>query len=308
MMFSPILFGLASFFALWGLYNLLGYRAAKKEWKHRAEEWFDTEKRKSFILVLGDKFDQTSYGKEVQQKLIQVNIHLTSSEFYGLLLLGAVSSALLINNFVGIGYPYNIIIGFIAMWVVKRILFYVRRNKYQDMFGEQLSEVCRLLGNATRAGMTLNQGFEIVAKELSYPANREFKRLTHELRLGIDFDRALLDLQSRIHSREFKLFIANLIIQKRTGGNIHAVLNEMSTTLEERKILNQTIKTMTAEQKYIAYILPFMPIFLILLMNKIQEGFIDPLFSWIGVILIAIFVVGTVLAFVLIKKVTNIRV
>ncbi|MBW9234566.1 hypothetical protein JQK62_20355, partial [Leptospira santarosai] len=64
---------------------------------------------------------------------------------------------------------------------------------------------------------------------------------------------------------------------------------EMSQTLDERKLLKQEIKTMTAEQRYISYIVPVIPIFLVLMMNNIIEGFLDPLFTGLGLILFAFF-------------------
>src|SRR5699024_3301075 len=109
-------------------------------------------------------------------------------------------------------------------------------------------------------------------------------------------------------NKEFKLFVATILIQKKAGGNISAILEEMSQTLEDRKLLKQEIKTMTAEQRYVAILVPIIPIFLVLMMNNIIDGFLDPLFTGIGIILLLFFIVGTVLTFWLVRKVTNIRV
>ena len=65
---------------------------------------------------------------------------------------------------------------------------------------------------------------------------------------------------------------------------------------------------MTAEQRYISYIVPVIPIFLVLMMNNVVDGFLDPLFSGIGLILFAIFAAGTVATFFIVRKITNIRV
>ena len=173
---------------------------------------------------------------------------------------------------------------------------------------EQLPEICRTLANATRSGMTLTQGINMVAQEAAEPAKGEFKRLAQEISLGIDFNTALKAMERRIESREFQLFVATLLIQKKAGGNLYSVLDEMGQTLEDRKILLQEIKTMTAEQRYVSYMVPVLPIFLVLMMNNVIDGFIDPLFSGIGIILLIFFLGGTVLTFILVRKVTNIRV
>lgn len=304
-----ILYSLAVFFALWSAYNLLGYRASKKEWRNQISTWFGARNtRKSFILVLGDKFDETKYGKKTNQQLKRANLQLMPSEFYGILLLGMIVISFLLNSFFSIKFPINFFLALVLIEVVRRVLFLIRKNKFQERMNDQLPEICRILANATRSGMTLTQGMGICAEELNEPAREEFQRLYGELQLGVDFNRALKNLQDRIPSREYGLFIATLLIQKQAGGNVHAVLDEMGQTLEERKLLLQEIKTMTAEQRYIAYIVPVLPIFLLLIMNNVVDGFLDPLFSGIGIILLVLFIIGTLLSFFLVKKVTDIRV
>lgn len=260
------------------------------------------------MLVLGDKFDKTKFGEKTLLQLKRANIQLMPSEFYGILLLGGFTLAFVLNNFFGIKFPINMAVSIGLMEVIRRSLFFIRKNKFQERMNSQLPEICRILANSTRSGMTLTQGIGVAAQELNEPAREEFQRLYGELQLGVNFNRALRNLQKRVPSREYQLFIASLLIQKQAGGNIHAVLDEMGHTLEERKLLLQEIKTMTAEQRFVAYIIPVMPVFLLLVMNSMNEGFIDPLFSGIGLILLALFLFGTFLTFFLVKKVTNIRV
>ncbi|RKD24480.1 hypothetical protein BEP19_08830 [Ammoniphilus oxalaticus] len=308
-MIIAIFYGLAILCAIWGVYSLLGYRSQKREWRRAMGQYYElNNQRKSFLVVLGDRFDQTPYAEKMRGKLHQANLPLTPSEFYGMLLVGGMGIAVVSTSMFQLAFPLNVMIAGGLIAIIYFALFAIRKNKYQERFDDQLSEVCRLLGNAARAGMTINQGIELAAREMVYPAGDELKRLAHELRLGVDFERALINTQNRIPSRDFKLFIATLLIQKRSGGNLHAILDEMSQTLEERKILNQTIKTMTAEQRYISYILPALPIFLILVMNTIVEGFLKPIATAPGMILMGLFLAGSVLTFFLIRKVTNIRV
>lgn len=306
---GAIVFGLAIFTGLAGLYFLFDYRAVKKVWKRKVEKWYTgSHKRTSFLVGLGDKFDRSKYARKMEKKLKKANIVLTPSEFYGILFVGAMALTLMIGNFLELGMAIAFILSLLVVRLIQFLLFMIRSNKYQEQLNNQLSEICRMLSNATRSGMTIQQGITLVSKEMDYPANEEFKRLSQEMQLGVDFDRALLQLQDRVDSRDFKLFIATLQIQKRAGGNLSEVLDEMANTLEERKVLQQTIQTMTAEQKYISWILPLMPIALILVMNTIVDGFLDPLFTVIGGLLFSVFVLSTVTTYFLIKKVTNIRV
>jgi len=304
-----ILFSLSVLLGIWGIYEYLGYRAKKTEWKKRAEEWYDVKaQRRSFLSDWGDRFDRTPHAQEIQAKLIKANISLAPSEYYGIMLMGSFGLAFFLNNVVGLKFPYNLLIGAASMYMIQNLLFIIRRNKYQERMNDQLSDVCRLLANSLRAGLTLTQGIELVAREIPQPAGMEFKRMARELQLGVGFDKALMDMEKRIPTRDFRIFAATLYIQRRAGGNLSEVLQEMAETLEDRRIVNQEIKTMTAEQRYVSIMVPIMPVALVLMMNTINKGFIDPLFSGFGLVLLGVFIVGTILSYVLVKKVTNIKV
>ncbi|EST54330.1 membrane protein [Brevibacillus panacihumi W25] len=304
-----ILFSLSVLLGIWGIYEYLGYRAKKTEWKKRAEEWYDVKaQRRSFLSDWGDRFDRTPHAQEIHGKLIKANISLAPSEYYGIMLIGSFGLAFFLNNVVGLKFPYNLLIGAASMYMIQNLLFIIRRNKYQERMNDQLSDVCRLLANSLRAGLTLTQGIELVAREIPQPAGMEFKRMARELQLGVGFDKALMDMEKRIPTRDFRIFAATLYIQRRAGGNLSEVLQEMAETLEDRRIVNQEIKTMTAEQRYVSILVPIMPIALVLMMNTINKGFIDPLFSGFGLVLLGVFIVGTILSYVLVKKVTNIKV
>ena len=291
------------------IYYILDYRKEKREWKKRANDFYlDGAKRKSVLVVLGDRYDRTEGAQPLYEKLRAANIPLTPSEYIGAQIVVFMGLVIVLQNFFSIQFPTNLIAAAIVLEGGKRLLFLLRKNKMKQRLVEQLPEICRTLANATRSGMTLTQGINMVAQEAAEPAKGEFRRLAQEISLGIDFNAALKAMEKRLESREFQLFVATLLIQKKAGGNLFSVLDEMGQTLEDRKILLQEIKTMTAEQRYVAYMVPVLPIFLVLMMNNVIDGFIDPLFSGIGIILLLFFLGGTVLTFILVRKVTNIRV
>jgi tight adherence protein B len=303
-----ILFSL-SFFALFlGGYFILGYRNQKQEWKGRVSQWVQEEKRTSFISVLGNRFDQSASSKPLEQKLQNANLSLLPSEYIGIHLLGFLILYVLFFNIFHVPANVSLLLPLLILVCSHYLLFYLRKNKYEERFNEQLAEICRLLGNAARSGLTINQGIEMVAREVPAPAGTEFKRMANELKLGVPLETTLRSVQNRNKSREFQLFIATILIQKKTGGNLAATLETMSITLEDRKILNQTIKTMTSEQRYISLVVPALPIFILLVMNNIIDGFTDSLWTGPGMIILMLFIAGLILSFILIRKITNIKV
>ena len=300
---------ISTLFLIIGLYYFLGFRKEKKEWRKKTNQFYrNDERRESVLVVLGTKFDRTNTAKEMERKLIDANIPFTPSEYIGMLVVSCMGLSFILMTFFKLTLLAALFFSLLIIEGAKRILFNIRKNKRKQIFVEQLPEICRILANSTRSGMTLNQGIQLVAKEIAEPAKTEFKHLAHELSLGIDFEHAIRSLERKIDNKELNLFTATLLIQKRAGGNLYAVLDEMSQTLDERKLLKQEIKTMTAEQRFISYILPILPIFLVLMMNNVIDGFLDPLFSGIGIILLIIFLIGNGATFLIVRKITNIRV
>lgn len=292
-----------------GFYFYLGYRKEKREWRKNVQQFYrDGECRKSVLVVIGSKYDQSESAKALETKLIGANIGLTPSEFIGALIVSYMGLVIGLQNFFNLNILTALFLSLLIVEGGRRVLFLIRKNKKKEMMVEQLPEICRILANSTRSGMTLNQGIQLVAQEIGEPAKTEFKRLAHELSLGIDFSGAIRSMEKRIDDKEFQLFTATMLIQKKAGGNLYAVLDEMSQTLDERKLLKQEIMTMTAEQRYISYIVPVIPIFLVLMMNNVVDGFLEPLFTSLGIILLAFFLTGTILTFVIVRKITNIRV
>ncbi|MGO1060674.1 type II secretion system F family protein [Planococcus sp. FY231025] len=303
-----ILYGAAVLSLLFAAYLFLDYRSSKQEWKKKLKTWYPEEKRKSAISVWGDRFDESEASSGLARKLKSANVNLLASEYIGMHALGVLMFYVVFNMIFNMAPLPSIILTAGILAGSHFLLFYIRKNKYEERLNSQLSEVCRLLANAARSGMTITQGIDLVAREVNEPARDEFKRLSNELKLGVPFETALRTVQKRNESRDFQLFIATLLIQKRTGGNLATTLETMSNTLEDRKILHQTIQTMTSEQRYISLIVPAMPIFILLFMNNIIEGFTDPLTTPIGIIMMIAFGLGIILSFFLIRQITNIKV
>ncbi|GAB3047787.1 type II secretion system F family protein [Virgibacillus ainsalahensis] len=303
-----ILYSLAVLSLLLFGYHYLGYRSQKKEWNKKIKEWFPEEQRKSMVSKWGDKFDERKSSKELAAKLQSANVKLLPSEYVGALLVGGLTLFILFYSIFNMPLMIGLLLPILLMTATHFLLFYIRKNNYENRFNEQLGEVCRLMGNAARSGLTINQGLDIVAREVSAPAGNEFKRISNELKLGVPLEPALRSIQKRNKSRDFNLFIATLLIQKKTGGNLARTLDTMAETFEDRKVLNQTIKTMTSEEKYISFVVPALPVFLLLVMNNVIDGFIDPLWSGFGIIMLILFIGAILLSFLLIRKITNIKV
>lgn len=303
-----ILYGLTVLVLIIAVYQYLDYRRKNQEWKKKLKMQYPEEKRKSSISVWGDRFDGSEMADALARKLKNANVSLLPSEYIGMHILGLLVFYVAFNMIFGMAVLPSMLLTVGILAASHFLLFYIRSNKYEERLNGQLSEVCRLLANGAKSGMTISQGIDLVAREVNEPAREEFKKLSHELKLGVPFETALRSVQKRNASRDFQIFIATLLIQKKTGGNLAATLETMANTLEDRKVLNQTIQTMTSEQRYISLVVPAMPVLILLFMNNIIDGFTDPLTTAPGIIMMIVFGLGVILSFFLIRRITNIKV
>lgn len=191
---------------------------------------------------------------------------------------------------------------------ISKMFLESRRNIYVRRVESQLSEVCRLLSSAARAGLSIPQGLELVVKEMAPPVRDELAIVVRELQLGKDLEKSLQDLYRRVNSRDVRIFINALIIQQRAGGDLGAVLGEMAGTMEERKIISKTIDASISQSKYTAYFLPVISALMVYMMSQMIDDFFDFFTSMMGLVVLTIFVVMQVVGFLLIKKISDIKV
>src|SRR5258707_9336563 len=111
-----------------------------------------------------------------------------------------------------------------------------------------------------RAGHNIHSGLETIATETSDPVKMEFKKLMEELALGSQVEPALHGLGKRVPILDLKFFITSLILQRQTGANMVAVLENLSTLVRERLNMAAKMKAHTAQQRFSAGLLCVLPI------------------------------------------------
>ncbi|MBW8349742.1 type II secretion system F family protein [Bacillus sp. IITD106] len=308
---AVILTGSATFFSLFiSIYYFINYKNANKANK-KIEKWFNTElskERKSSIILIGDKYDQSELAEDLKKKLIQADIQLKPSEYVGICIL-LFGSFLFVGHFLfKLIFIINITLAYLIIWFGSKLFLKSRQNQLTEKLNRQLPEVCRMMSNTMKAGLTIPQGIEMVGEELKAPIGPEFNGMVQQLRLGTNFEDVMNQLRERFASKELNIFVSTIIIQHRVGGNLAEVLSIMADTLEERARVNKEVDTVTAEARFIALILPIMPLMMALMMNLFIEGFLNPLFTKWGLVLLTIFIGMQFLAFLVIRKITTIRV
>jgi tight adherence protein B len=185
-----------------------------------------------------------------------------------------VGTALRISREVVAGLGLAVIAFFIPDLILKRAISQRRMN-----FGKQLVDVLVLMTGAVRAGYSLPQSIEVVSKEMKAPASEEFRRVRHEIGLGLSLTQALANLVARMENDDLYLVVTAININSQVGGNIVTMLEAVSSTIRERVRLFSEVRVLTAQQRFGSYVLTFLPVAMAAAMFFINPDYMMRLFD-----------------------------
>jgi tight adherence protein B len=152
-------------------------------------------------------------------------------------------------------------------WYVLRRLAEKRRLLIED----QLADAMVSLSNAIKAGLSLAQSLDILARQSPKPICQEFLQIVGEYQLGKDLEQCLKEAKDRLRSENFALFAAALEASRQSGGRLNETVERIATSVRELQRLERKVRSETAQARTSSVYMALAPP-LILVMNY----FIDP--------------------------------
>src|SRR5574341_1478264 len=169
-------------------------------------------------------------------------------------------------------------LGVIAGFFVPRIYVNIKQGQRLKEFQNQLPDILSLWVNSLRAGYSVPQAMEVVARESPPPASDEFKRVVSETQIGVPMDIALNNMLARIESEDLELVFTAVNIQREVGGNLAEILDTITHTIRERIRIKGEIKTLTASGRATGTLIGMLPIGLAILLYFITPDYMLQLF------------------------------
>lgn len=242
----------------------------------------------------------------IEARLERAALDLSPTELLGavavLALAGAVSAFALINSAV------SPIVGALIGGSLPFLWMRLRNARIQNTFRLQLADSVSLLAASVRAGHSLLQALEQVSKEAPEPSASAFAQVVREIGLGAAQEEALERLAARYPSEDLALLVMATNVQHQVGGSLARVLDDIGVTLRERVRIEGDIAALTAQQRYSAYVLALLPIFVAAALFLISRDYIELLL--VGGLRYAALVAAAmvVLGFLLMRKIATIDV
>ena len=201
------------------------------------------------------------------------------------------------------------VIGVIAGAGAPFLFLQQKRKKRLRAFEAQFPDALEFVARAMRSGNAFSVSLELLHKEYAAPLADEFRRTFDEQNLGLPLEMALERLGTRVPLLDVHFFVSAVLLQKRTGGNLASLLDNLAYLIRERFKLRGRIRAVSAHGRISGLVLSMIPLTVAVLMFYTNPSYIlfffdDP----DGKILMAICIVLQFLGFVSIRKIVNLGV
>ena len=238
--------------------RLRGVRSARRGAKERGANDLVRRERRGTFAFLGDFVEWLGVVRRLQKYIVQANLPYRAADVAGICVALAILAYLALNFFVAI----FALRALLALLIGSSPVVYIVRKRASRLhkFEEQLPDAIDLFTRTMRAGHNIHSGLETIAAETSDPVRMEFRKLMEELALGSQIEPALHNLGERVPLLDMKFFITGLILQRQTGANMVAVLENLSVLVRERLNMAAKLKAHTAQQRFSAALLCSLPL------------------------------------------------
>ena len=199
------------------------------------------------------------------------------------------------------------VLGVSVSFPIPKLIFRMLRKRRLNKFNEQLEEALGNISGSLKAGFSINQAFDELAEQHKSPISIEFRMLTQEIRLGVNMEEALANMQKRLNSSDFDLVVTAIITARQTGGELTSTLERLAGLIRERMRINRKLAAMTSMGRLQAILIGLMPFMLLWGMYYVSPHMVAAFFdTTFGFIALGVAIVLDVIGFLVIKKITTI--
>ena len=206
-----------------------------------------------------------------------------------------------INNYIIIFGLVSALVAFPYI-VVRHI-----KKKRISLFEKQLPDAIDLMGGSLLAGNSLSGAFALIAEEYPAPLSQEISMVVREQKLGVSVDQSLQNFITRMPLNSVILTVSVIRTSVETGGELSYALKNVARTLRSIDQAEGKVKALTAQGKMQAWVVGSMPIFLIMVLAKMEPEAMSQLWTTKeGYLALGALIIFEILGIVFIRKIVNI--
>lgn len=203
------------------------------------------------------------------------------------------------------GAGAGLVMGFIIPTVIMKNMALFRRLKFQG----QLVDALMILSSSLKAGMSLNQAFEILVEEMPVPMSEEFGMVVRENRMGVSLEECLDHLRKRMPLDDLGLITSAISVARETGGDLTEIFSQLVVTIREKIKLERKVRALTVQGRLQGIIMGILPVAFAAFIKVVNpESFDIMLTNRTGQMLLVWAVFSELIGIILIKKLSRVEV
>jgi tight adherence protein B len=148
-----------------------------------------------------------------------------------------------------------------------------KRTRRVNAFDAVLPAAIELCARSLRAGHSIAAAIGAMAEEAAEPARTEFGEVFRKQNYGLPQREALMEMLDRVPSRDLRVFVTGILVQKDTGGNLPEIMDRIVAVIRDRFRIQGEVRTHTAQGRLTGWILCLLPLALMLLINLMNPGY-----------------------------------
>lgn len=237
------------------------------------------------IGVAGQVIESIDAKGTLLMKLEKSRLPVRPGEFVVLVVAGGVIGGAVVaaaTTNAGFGLLALLVAPFVASAYLDRRISQ-RRKKFEEAFPEALT----LIASSLSAGHTFLRAIQMMNQEAEGPLAEEFGRVVAETELGDPLVDALERMSERVDVRDVDWVVQAIKIQQEVGGKLADLLHTLADFIRAREEVRREVDVLTAEGRVSAFVLGGLPVFLLLAIQVMNPGYMEPMFQgwgwiWLG--------------------------
>jgi tight adherence protein B len=221
-------------------------------------------------------------------ELSRADSHLTLAEFAVIRIGVALGLMLILMALAPSLWWLMAIIGLLVGWRLPRIYMRRRGRRRLKLIDKQMPDILNVIAGGMRSGSSFFQALDRMGRDAPEPSRTEYARVIRAVGLGSPLEIALRRMVERVPTEDMDVLITAITIQQQTGGDLAHILDLIATTVRERHRIQREIQALTSQQRFSAWLLTGLPIFIVLVLYLINPNYIGRIFQPSLILLIPI--------------------
>ena len=207
------------------------------------------------------------------------------------------------------GFAPQFVIAAVGAYLLPMRFVKFRQRRRLKAFNGRLPDTMSLLSNALKAGLSLPQALEVVARNATAPVADELNRAIREMNLGTATPQAMANMVRRVGSEDLDLIVTAISIHSTVGGNLARILDSISHTIRQRVQMKAQISAMTAQMRASGWIITLLPFIVAAILNVITPSYFQVMFTTpLGRVMLGLVLVSVLIGNFFIRRITTFRV